>query len=207
MSRSSGSGSGLPSLSRQISAVSSRSPRALEDRLDLGGAQAHACCAVDLAQVGEEGLAVLVELRPVRLGEGRAGARGSPPGAADPTSISSRRAFSFFLLLVARFLKPLSSSSRAMRSALAWKLRRSGRSTVILWKPKSALSKTLLTTSVLLADHRSVKRPRLAVLEVAVDAGDVADLVRLAVRRLVADLVALVAEALAHLHEEAGARR
>ena len=33
-----------------------------------------------------------------------------------------------------------------MRSAVAWKLSRSGRSTVILWKPKSALSNTLLTT-------------------------------------------------------------
>ena len=72
--------------------------------------------------------------------------RGSASCRRWPASISSSRAFSFFLLLVARFLKPLSSSSRAIRSGVAWKFSRSGRSTVILWKPKSALSKTLLTT-------------------------------------------------------------
>jgi hypothetical protein len=36
------------------------------------------------------------------------------------------------LLITARLAKALSSSSRAMRSGLAWKFSRSGRSTVIL---------------------------------------------------------------------------
>ena len=87
-----------------------------------------------------------------------------------------------------------------MRSSTAAKLRRNGRSTVTLWKPKSSLSKTLLTARFrvrgrCVTGSSSGELASLAVLEVAVDAGQVGDL-------LVGQFVALVAETLTHLHEE-----
>ena len=202
VSRSSGSGSGLPSRSRQISAVSSRSPSAPSTALSSGAERRTPCRrSIGVTRRGRRrGPCRAARRRPSRR---RGAARGSAAWRCSPgvdLLVGGRPRSS--CCCVARFLKPLSSSSRAIRSALAWKLSRSGRSTVILWKPKSSLSKTLLTTSAFSRRRSIGEDPRLAVLEVAVDAGDLADLVGLAVVA-VADLVALVAQALAHLDEEA----
>ena len=61
---------------------------------------------------------------------------------------------------LARFWKPRCSCRRAMRSSLAWKFSRSGRSTVILRKPKRVVGKTWLTT-------RSSSLPSLATMRVS----------------------------------------
>ena len=103
-------------------------------------------------------------------------------------------------LLFARFWNAFSSSISAMRSSVAAKFMRRVRSTVTFRYPKSSLSNTLLTTrgrvrGSCVTGSSSVRSAGLAVLEVAVDAGEVVDL-------FARELVALVAEALTHLHEE-----
>ena len=115
-----------------------------------------------------------------------------------PSSISrSAAAASFRFFDVARFTKAVCSSSFAMRSGVASKFMRKGRSTVTLRKPNSRFSKMSGDDARLgLAVDRHLGR--LAVPVVAVDAGEMPDL-------LLADLVALVVEALLHLLEEAGA--
>ena len=61
VSRSSGSGSELPFRSRQISAVSSRSPSRGKHNFQFGCREAHVGCSIDHAQIREKGFAVFVE--------------------------------------------------------------------------------------------------------------------------------------------------
>ena len=84
-----------------------------------------------------------------------------------------------------------------MRSGTASKFTRKGRSTVTLKKPNSRFSK-MSGDDAGLGLTVNLDFGRLAVLIVAIDAGEVADL-------FFRDLVALVVEALLHLLEEAGA--
>ena len=114
------------------------------------------------------------------------------------TSVIMLWAYARFLLL-ARAANAFSSSRRAMRSGVAAKLSRRGRSTVIFWKPKSLLSNTLLTTRGLVrgwCDHGVLvgEVAGFAVGEVAMDSGQVVDLE-------LGEFVALVTEAAAHLLE------
>jgi hypothetical protein len=93
--------------------------------------------------------------------------------------------------------KAVWSSSLAIRSGVASKFIRKGRSTVTLRKPNSRFSKMRETTRVSVSPFLiNDDLGRLAVAVVAVDAGQMADLV-------LGDLVALVVEALLHLLKEA----
>ncbi len=60
-----------------------------------------------------------------------------------PSASSFAFALAFFFLLTARLQKADSSSSRTIRSGVAWKFSLSGRSTVILRKPKRVVGNIL----------------------------------------------------------------
>ena len=115
-----------------------------------------------------------------------------------PAAVSrSAAAVSFRFFDVANFAKALCSLSFAMRFCVASKFIRKGRSTVTLRNPNSpVLANAGDDAGLGLTVDRHFGR--LAVLAIAVDASQVADL-------LLGDLVALVVEALLHLLEEARA--
>ena len=112
-----------------MSAVSSRSDRADEDRLP------HRRRHLEPAALADGSSSACIERRPVLPDRLPASVRSAVRMAScsfSPASISSCALALPFFLLVARFRNAFSCLSRSIRSGLAWKLSRSGRSTVIL---------------------------------------------------------------------------
>ena len=154
MSRSSGSGSGMPSLSRQISAVSSRSPRAERIALNTGARSLMSAAPASAVSTVTNASRSLCRMLGIRLNSSRISCWRARPSASS-LAPASPRFFDF-----ARFWKPFCSWRRTMRSSLARKLSRSGRSTEILRKPKRVVGKTWLTV-------RSSSLPSLATTRVS----------------------------------------